>query len=898
MIIFSKFKQCPANFFKIFLLTYIVLFTIWRLPVFAVESPKQILMITSYHQGDDWNDSIVSGVQAVFDKYNKRTVLFIEYLDIRRNDGDDHVQLFFDYLKGKYAKKNLDLIILSDDAAFNFFIDMHLHFFEDVPAVFCGINNFKPEILGARSNITGVNEEITLAETMEMAFHLFPDTKNIVAVCDDKSAVGKNNLNVFRNTADQFKDRAVFSEALNLKRTDVHDVLGKLPPDTLLLRLNNLLNAEENFVSIHETMAILSKEVALPIFTAWDFDMGLGAIGGVLVSAVEQGRKAAALSIRILEGASADDIPIIMESPNIPFIDYQQIKRFGLTLKDLPEGVHLMNRPDTLWGKYKYLILFVLCSLFSLMIIVVLQTLHLKKRYEIEKTLKASEDEIESIFRTAPVGIGSVVNRVIKKVNNRMCEICGYEESELIGRSARILYPGDAEFEFVGLEKYDQITKHGIGTVETCWQRKDGSLVDVLLSSTFVDVADHAKEVTFTALDITDHKQAKNDLESQQKFLTAVFDNIEEAIVICDENGTIVQFNDAARRLHSLPEQPIKPQQWSEYYSLFKADGITPLPVEEIPLYRALTGEHVRDAEIVVLNRNSSLRHLVCNGQRLKNNAGKIIGAVAAMHDDTERRMAELEQKKLQTKLNQARKMESIGTLAGGIAHEFNNILTIIIGNNELIMEDLPEKSLLRKNSKEIRLAGLRARDIVRHLLTFSKHDVSTKEAIEIKSVVKESLKLIRSTTPANIEIREKIAPNCLPIYGDATQINQILINLCSNAIDALPISGGTIDIELCNSNSEENEAFLISKLEPGKYVKLTVRDNGVGMDKKILERIFEPYFTTKGVGEGSGIGLAIVHGIVKKHGGSIVCDSKKNQGTVFTILIPAYDRPVMEETD
>ncbi|MGM0654663.1 MAG: sensor histidine kinase, partial [Thermodesulfobacteriota bacterium] len=241
---------------------------------------------------------------------------------------------------------------------------------------------------------------------------------------------------------------------------------------------------------------------------------------------------------------------------------------------------------------------------------------------------------------------------------------------------------------------------------------------------------------------------------------------------------------------------------------------------------------------------------------------------------------------------------ESIGTLAGGIAHEFNNILTIIIGNNELIMEDLPEKSLLRKNSKEIRLASLRARDIVRHLLTFSRHDVSTKKAIEIKSVVKESLKLIRSTTPANIEIRDKIAPNCLPIYGDATQINQILINLCNNAIDALPISGGTIEIELCNSNSEENEAFLISKLEPGKYVKLSVRDNGIGMDKKILERIFEPYFTTKGIGEGSGIGLAVVHGIVKKHGGSIVCDSKKDQGTVFTILIPAYDRPVMEETD
>lgn len=271
--------------------------------------------------------------------------------------------------------------------------------------------------------------------------------------------------------------------------------------------------------------------------------------------------------------------------------------------------------------------------------------------------------------------------------------------------------------------------------------------------------------------------------------------------------------------------------------------------------------------------------------------AGKAVRAIGFTQDITAR-------KKLEEQLLQAQKLESIGNLAGGIAHEFNNILSIIIGNNELIMEDLPEQSLSRESSEEIRLAGLRARDIVKHLLTFSRQDNSIKKPIEINSVVTESLKLIRSTTPANIEIREKIAPEPLSILGDSTQINQILINLCSNAVDALPISGGRIDIELCPYHIDRNNQNAPSQtVPPGKYVKLVVRDNGSGMNENICKKIFEPYFTTKEIGKGSGIGLSVVHGIVENHGGSIVCESTKDQGAIFAILIPAHENPVEKKS-
>lgn len=254
------------------------------------------------------------------------------------------------------------------------------------------------------------------------------------------------------------------------------------------------------------------------------------------------------------------------------------------------------------------------------------------------------------------------------------------------------------------------------------------------------------------------------------------------------------------------------------------------------------------------------------------------------------------ERKKLEKQLLQSQKLESIGNLAGGIAHEFNNILSIIIGNNELIMEDLPKWSLSRESAEEIRLAGLRARDIVKQLLTFSRQDHSAKRCIDIKSVVSESLKLIRATTPANIEIQNNIAPDCRPVFADETQINQILINLCNNSIDALPVSDGKIEITLCNFDIDERSLNPASPLSPGRYVKLQIRDNGSGMDKTILDRIFEPYFTTKEIGKGSGIGLAVVHGIVENHEGSIVCESSEDNGTVFTILIPAYEGLANEE--
>lgn len=310
----------------------------------------------------------------------------------------------------------------------------------------------------------------------------------------------------------------------------------------------------------------------------------------------------------------------------------------------------------------------------------------------------------------------------------------------------------------------------------------------------------------------------------------------------------------------------------------------------ELCLLRQIVGgKEVVETEIKKMTGGAE-RDFIVTARPFKNENGQLLGVVESFQDITELKQAVVEKNDLEGQLRHSQKMESIGTLAGGIAHDFNNILTAIIGYAELGKIDKPEGINQEKYFHEIRKAGDRAKDLVQHILTFSRKTEQAKAPVQVHLILREVIKLIRASAPTSIEIREDVETHCGYIFADPTQIHQVLMNLCTNAIHAMEENGGFLDIILKSVPFGQSEGDKISERPRGEYISIIVRDTGHGIPAEIKDKIFDPYYTTKEVGKGTGLGLSVVHGIVKSHNGEIYVESKVGLGSTFQILLPSAD--------
>jgi PAS domain S-box-containing protein len=505
----------------------------------------------------------------------------------------------------------------------------------------------------------------------------------------------------------------------------------------------------------------------------------------------------------------------------------------------------------------------------------------LDKRKEAEQILRESDEQYRTIFETT--GTATMIveeDGVISMVSSEFEKIFGYPRDEIEGTNNWGKFIVEDDLERMG--EYHALRRNNPDAAPRNYEvrgiDKTGNHKDLLLTNSIIA---GTKKSVVSMLDITDRKRAENELA----LLATVIEQAAEGITITDKNGTVQYANPAYERISGYTREEMIGQSHRMLKGSSHDGG---LPAE---MMDTLARGDVWSGHMINEKKDGTTYKVEVSVSPIRDTTGAIMHYVAIERDVTHE--AELE-----TQLHQAQKMEAIGTLAGGIAHDFNNILAAIMGYAEMALYDVPEGTQGRRNLEQVLKAGYRGKDLVKQIITFSRRSEQERGPMRVSPIAKETLKLLRASLPTTIDIRQHIEARSGMVLADPTHIHQVLMNLCSNAAYAMREKGGILEIRLADVDISSDGAASHLALDPGPYVKLTVKDTGHGMDRATIERIFDPFFTTKKPGEGTGMGLAVVHGIVKSCGGAIVVDSELGKGTAFEVFLPRIEGASLPETD
>jgi PAS domain S-box-containing protein len=454
-------------------------------------------------------------------------------------------------------------------------------------------------------------------------------------------------------------------------------------------------------------------------------------------------------------------------------------------------------------------------------------------------------------------------------------EIFGYSQYELIGkRNSELLVPAELNDEQQELEQ--KLIRGEIAKFSTIRRRKDGEMINVELHAVPLvpmRVDGQAPGIFMLFSDITDRVTAERALKESEQQLRAIFDCSLDGILLVDESGACVDANPAACRLLGRSREAVIDSSAGSF-----VDGIDPKQ-----LWNDLLERRWAQQEVVIRQLSGTLRRL-----DVSLTPGILPGLnLLIAHDMTEKH--DLEQKFMQSQ-----KMEAIGRLAGGVAHDINNMLTVIRGYSELMAKKLPSAHPLARYAHSIVSAADRSSMITQQLLAFSRRQVVMPQKVSANRVIGDILKLIQRLIGEDIELTVDLSADAGVVYIDPGQLGQVLLNLAVNSRDAMP-NGGRLNISTGTVNMDAS-AFAYMPQNAGEYVVVAVSDTGCGMSPEIMSHIFEPFYTTKEVGKGTGLGLATVYGVVQQAGGGVAVESAVGTGTTFRVYLPRVDQDQVSE--
>jgi PAS domain S-box-containing protein len=519
------------------------------------------------------------------------------------------------------------------------------------------------------------------------------------------------------------------------------------------------------------------------------------------------------------------------------------------------------------------------------------------KLEELQSELATKEAFINTIIDSCPVPIWISDNKgTLIRSNPALRRILNYSEEQIVGKYNVFEDPVVRKAQL--LPKVRDVFEKGIPfSFGLDWDGQQMATTElktptaIRIEATMFPIFDPEGQLANVALVWTDDTervlQSKKIKDSKAQLKTLI-DTIPDLIWLKNPEGVILNCNQGFAKMLGFNREELIGKSDYELFDKEIADYFRRHDQNAID-----AGVPTANEEEVCFEKASYTGLYETIKTPMRDTDGDLLGVLGIARDISERTRAAEERIKLELQLKQSQKMETIGNLAGGIAHDFNNILASIIGFTEFSLTDIEKGSPLEENLNEILNAANRARDLVKQILTFARRSDEIRHPLSIAPTVLEVIKLLRSSIPTSIQIERSIDTNSR-IMGNETQIHQVILNLCANAAHAMEEEGGVLTIRLTDKSIDDNSSFLPA----GDYVQIDVQDTGRGIDPMSIEKIFEPYFTTKGHGKGTGMGLAVVHGIVEEYGGQITVSSQIGEGTTISVFFPTTTDQVLSSIE
>lgn len=513
------------------------------------------------------------------------------------------------------------------------------------------------------------------------------------------------------------------------------------------------------------------------------------------------------------------------------------------------------------------------------------------EKKHMEEALRKSEEHYRTIFETSATANAIIEeDTIVSLVNKETERLFGYAKEEIEGKMSwtEFIAPEDVP----RMLEYHYQRRRDSRTVPSSYEcrgiTRNGEVIHLLVS---VAMIPGTKQSVASLLDLTARKRAEEELRHVKEFNESIVRGVAEGLLIENADGIITFVNPALEELLGYTAAELVGWHWRKI-----------VPPEEMEKVQAQSTQRLANISSIYETRlqrkDGSLVPVLVSARPLFEDDA-FVGVLSAFTDLTAHKQGEEERRKLEEQLRQAQKMEAVGLLAGGVAHEFNNLLTVVQGNAELALSELPPADPLRKRFSSIYQAAQRGARLTQQLLAFSRRQILQPRPLHLNSLIRNFAEMMRRLIGADIALQLDLAPELQPVLADPNALEQVLINLAMNARDAMP-EGGTLRIATAQRELDEAYCQAHSEAKAGPYVRLTVADNGMGMSEETKAHLFEPFFTTKGVGRGTGLGLPMVYGIVREHDGLIEVFSKVGQGTQFDIYLPVAPSadPVPDSAD